>query len=799
MVSHSLPTKIVTLITAISFIVSPAALAAPQKPDYKKYVETDSSVQTFEDFKKALDTANYRMTRKKWMTDLESSNVTARAAMTPQANASPTPRGGAGGGFIPAGGPVPNLAAMNPSNGYRLPMQPTYVESGPIGMQAEPANPIVVEVQPGTFFYYTPDPERRLYKREYLSATGFIARDVNFLDINGRLVRQESFKQDTSMLSSVNYYYKNTTDIAYYMMDFYSGPSTLVYNAVYEGIYLTNLTWFAAGRQTAINFYHEGSLVETSNFDTLGRLTSHVYNDEAQTTFNITYKAADTNEVARIVKTDAVSAIRKEFDFETAQAREFDGVTQTASYRFSVDNWRVAPEYRLAMGRVEELKLWDGSGTLWIELSRAPEELLRSVSQPYLQAFLNTAHATTGLTQSFIGGNVNNNPYGTYTYDMALFAIGDFSVNSDHIVNTYALNRASAVDAARPATYNTDYNPRWGLYNNVRIANFTQPNWWDTWDWSIHGGPSAWIGMAALQDYMRGRDDVPNAYVFAEQRASFLVSMQDTDGGIRMGPQLQFHPNGTSFYWNLKSTENNMSALYFLEAFASITTDPTLKAKYQLAADKIYTWLKTMYDKNENAFHRGAVYTGGVWVKDAHSLYASDTANWAPMERMLNDSFFGATRAARLTELDEMLDAVVTKTGVYMSSPDGPQLVGISYSPSSKALVKPGFPGIVGVVSIEWSSQYALRRLRMSQEWARLGDSARAAADLNAYNQMVTRLGTYFTNGVAPYAVWGDGSIAGNVATGHGWRTTNSTASLASSYYIYALSGYDPLLLRGEI
>ena len=402
--------------------------------------------------------------------------------------------------------------------------------------------------------------------------------------------------------------------------------------------------------------------------------------------------------------------------------------------------------------------------------------------QKYFSFFDENAHESTGLSSSYYGGSTSVAKYGASTYDMSLRAIG--SPLGSKIISTYANNITRANGGRSPQTQVRDYLPSGGVVNIARIKNFEEESWWQRWPFDVRGGENAWIGMAALHNYQKEKK--PKFLEFAKGRAEFLIQMQDSDGGLRFGPKGQWHESGDqNFYWNIKSTENNESALYFFDMLYAVTKDE----RYKKTADKIYTWLvEKMYDKKNNVFARGASYRNGAWQRDGVEKFATDTTSWAPFERMLEDSHFGATKADRLQRFESMMRETEKLTGVFKNG----SLKGVSFSPSSKEQ---------DVISIEWSSQFALRYLKLSRAYASLNNKEKANEYQTKYKNLIVELGRHFKKEkdslIAPYAVYVDDRPAEQVPTGHGWSTPEGSAAVASTYYAFAVSGFDPLLLDG--
>ena len=279
-----------------------------------------------------------------------------------------------------------------------------------------------------------------------------------------------------------------------------------------------------------------------------------------------------------------------------------------------------------------------------------------------------------------------------------------------------------------------------------------------------------------------------------------------------MGPKdARYDDNPINASYYAKSVENNESAIYFLDAMYAATGNPD----YKEAADKMYAWIKTMLIKTkvtviENGeekemdayvFLRGSKSYEGEWRNDSPMDFATDTTSWAPLERMLEDEFFGATKKECLEEMERMMLATLDRTGVM---DDNGELLGLAFHVNNQRL---------GVVSIEWSSQFAIRYRRIAEEYGKLGIKAKEAEYNLKSDKLIEALSPYFKPSkpgandlVAPYAVYAldkpelnikAGDIAAGVNVGHGkdWNVPDSYASLASTYYVYAKTGIDPLLL----
>lgn len=403
------------------------------------------------------------------------------------------------------------------------------------------------------------------------------------------------------------------------------------------------------------------------------------------------------------------------------------------------------------------------------------------IIEQFFGIFTRAANPDTGLTVSHLGSPNASLSMGTQTYDESLRAIAAIkSGRNTPIIRTYARNISRALSENSPQTIALDFQPSGGVLNRIRIANFSQPNWWNTWEFKVSAGDNAWIGLAALYDVRENRNR--DSLRFAQERARFLMALEDTArGGLRFGPAGQHSEPQTPPYWTVKSTEHNESALAFFDMMYAISGD----AAYKAIADRIYNWLITeMYDAPNHVFKRGMKEVSGQWIKDDLGYFAPDTTSWAPLNRILNDSRFGANRIARLQEFERIMQETEKRGGVFQ----GGILKGISYSPFAQSN---------GIISIEWSSQFAIKYWQISQEYSALNMPQKAREYVDKYNGLMKELEGYFrVSGNyrhAPYAVYSDGRIAANNSTDQGWSTSEAPAAVASAYYAFARAKFDPL------
>ncbi|MFT7636880.1 MAG: subtilisin family serine protease [Candidatus Omnitrophota bacterium] len=381
------------------------------------------------------------------------------------------------------------------------------------------------------------------------------------------------------------------------------------------------------------------------------------------------------------------------------------------------------------------------------------------------------ADENTGMAISHIG-SVNSLQV-THAYDAALYILAG-GATSNKVLDHLATGSGFVL--------NTGYAPANGVYIDLSTTGVFQPGF-DRYN--IHAGPNAWLGIAALYGY--GQSDNINYLEFAKARANFLVDLLDpADGGIRMGPIGQFHPLGNDFFWRIKSTENNMSVLALFDALVEQG-----QSAYAIQADKVWTYLKSMYDPINHIFSRGAKFNGTDWVKDELVDFATDTIGWIPLDRVLSDDYFGATLFDRLSEVEHMIAQAELLTGVY---DDDGNLLGFSFSASSK---------VDSIISIEWSAQFISLYQKMAQSYKQIGNDAKHTLYTDKATALRNSIEGYFVvtaegDVAAPYAVFQDGSGAYDKDTGHDFRTpacdSCSIVYSASGVYMkFARLGVDPL------
>ena len=446
------------------------------------------------------------------------------------------------------------------------------------------------------------------------------------------------------------------------------------------------------------------------------------------------------------------------------------------------------------------------------------DQQLVQVAVPYIKYFTDKAMGQGsgfgGFTRSFqlyLGGQTPADEavinYGAASYDLSILGRIRQAGGSRDILDTY-------VSYATPQKLTDINNPVincngnfygaggpsdrifYGLYRVVRIGGRDIPDWWNSWDWIVDTGATACVILDALEAYQETLNvDYKN---FAILLGGYILKLQDSDGGIRYGPRGMYHLNDTGFsdtdfFWNLKSTEQNERCASAFEALYTVTGN----TQYNQANTNIKSWLKSMYNQPKHLFHSAATFNGVTWIKsDIDGYVATDVTAFAPLEMMFSDTFFGASQAARDTEVDAMFTAIETKTA-FLDANNKPLFFRFSSSQQPDPV-----KGDYG--SVEWSAQMALGYLRAAQAYVSR-DWNKTQLYMDKYYTLMASLRGYFIvpgddpdSKVAPYASYYlDKSVAGNVPTGTGYYTFNCNATLAAMYYAFAEAGYDPSKLGG--
>ncbi|MFA5276095.1 MAG: hypothetical protein WC417_04290 [Candidatus Omnitrophota bacterium] len=352
-----------------------------------------------------------------------------------------------------------------------------------------------------------------------------------------------------------------------------------------------------------------------------------------------------------------------------------------------------------------------------------------------------------GLVMSFEGdGDIAN---WAFTYDQAL-AIQAFTYFGDF-------------ERARKTLDFFKSSPKSGrLVYNAYYVNGGEPA-----EYTVHCGPNIWLGIAIVQ-YMHKTQD-KNYLNLAEDIATGIMALEDSEGGLRGGPDVQWY-----------ATEHNLDAYAFFNMLYKITG----KQVYALTRDKVLKWLiEHTYD------------TPGIPVKrgKGDSTIATDTYAWS----------IAAIGPEKLVEAgmnpDKIMQFAEENCAVEVTylRPGGKSVRTKGFDFAAKRNIARG-----GVISSEWTAQMIISYKIMSDFHAKRGENKQAEiyrAKADEYLLQLTRMiiSSPSPSGQGesclPYAT------QDCVDTGHGWMTPKgaSTGSLSGTVYtIFAYYNYNPLELR---
>ncbi|MFH1776067.1 MAG: PilZ domain-containing protein [Candidatus Omnitrophota bacterium] len=281
-------------------------------------------------------------------------------------------------------------------------------------------------------------------------------------------------------------------------------------------------------------------------------------------------------------------------------------------------------------------------------------------------------------------------------------------------------------------------------------------------EYTVHTGPNVVFGVAVLW-YTKITGD--QTYInIARNIARFVIDLQDSDGGVRGGPNI---------IWT--STEHNIDAYAFLKLFAEIDR----RERYLSSARDIENWLVNVaYNKKHFRFNRGR----------EDIAIATDTMALA----------ISAIGPEKLLEMGVNLEALVNcvesncKVDVLFDTQHQRQIrvSGFDFS-------NPSSLGRKGIISTEWTAQMIIAYQVLGDFYLRDGQVAaaknyaqKAKFYLSQLEKMIM-LRPLWKNkqgGGLPYA------SDSRVNTGHGWLTPEVSAISISGtiYNLFARKNYNP-------
>ena len=374
-------------------------------------------------------------------------------------------------------------------------------------------------------------------------------------------------------------------------------------------------------------------------------------------------------------------------------------------------------------------------------LNKGKNEFSEKIIEGMYDWIKNRQDLNRGLVLSYEGDK--NLDKTCFTYDQALAAM-TFIIFKD-------IDKADKV----LSFYLNKINKGEEIYN----AYFTRGQ---AFEYIVHSGPNAWLGMAAIT-YVRNTGD--NKYLkIADKVSEVLLTLMDKDGGVVGGP------NDTWY-----STEHNLDAYSFFQQYYRLTGEK----KYLITAEKIKNWIsRYSYTSFDPPIKRGK----------GDSTIATDTYTWSI-------TAFGLKELYSLKmDPEEILKYAVEHCEVstmFRRSEGSVKVNGFDFAKSKN--VARG-----GIVSGEWTAQmilafeimadyFASRDIKKSEEYIE-----KAMFYFNELQKMLitspSKVGR--EDLCLPYA------SSSSADTGHGWRTPKGdrTGALASTAYcLFAYYGYNPL------
>lgn len=293
----------------------------------------------------------------------------------------------------------------------------------------------------------------------------------------------------------------------------------------------------------------------------------------------------------------------------------------------------------------------------------------------------------------------------------------------------------------------------------------------DAWEYRLHAGPNAWLGLAALQYGLASGDLTfkPLAASVADKLAEFQEA--DPEFGVRGGPEESWF-----------STEHNLDAYAFFSMMYELTAD----VKYRIAQERALTWLSVHVWEIDR--HNGRVLRG----KD-DAFGASDVFFWTV-------AAVGPQRLADAgMEPDRVMDFAekTFQVNVSMTPPGGAEVsvTGFDFAEAESH-------GREKMVSAEWTAQAAVSYQLLARYFAPANaDKARlyhgkALFYLKELDKLVVLdPGGAEARAFLPYATRPE------TDTGHGWKTPagDRTGSVAATAYtLFAAKGFNPFEIQAD-
>ena len=201
-------------------------------------------------------------------------------------------------------------------------------------------------------------------------------------------------------------------------------------------------------------------------------------------------------------------------------------------------------------------------------------------------------------------------------------------------------------------------------------------------DWKPITGENAWTILSRLKLYkIEYFDPTSNTYTnpnalelrLAIELARAALMLQDAggNGGFRMAPIGTYSNQGSSWWYNQQSTENNASMRAAMRALYQITGD----SRYKTAMDSQWQYFDAAWNATNKYFWQGMNQdSSGVWHQNT-SAFAADCQTW-PIIVLGPDAIDGRYGAGAAHQMWQVTKA---KAGYFV----GGVLRGIGYTTES--------------------------------------------------------------------------------------------------------------------
>ncbi|MDD4899595.1 MAG: PilZ domain-containing protein [Candidatus Omnitrophica bacterium] len=425
---------------------------------------------------------------------------------------------------------------------------------------------------------------------------------------------------------------------------------------------------------------------------------------------------------------------------KTADKKKFE---QRKAEIFSLVDKLSADKERLQAELIAVQKKENGVAEELLHLDKKKAQLEKANLEKMYQWLKKRQDGSTGLVISFEGeSNIKNWAF-IYDQSLALQAYTNFAdFERAQMILDFFAQKAKRVN---------------GMFMNAYYAESGSPA-----ELSVQSGSNLWLGIGILQYTKKSQD---KTYLgLAEEIARAVIGLQDSDGGIRGGRNIEWF-----------AADHNLDAYAFFNMLYKITG----KQEYRTAADSVLKWLlKHVYEQSDAAIKK----------EKSGAIIATDTYAWS----------IAAIGPEKLEELGINPERIIELAQEFCSAevvfcrPEGysVKLRGFDFAPEQNLARG-------GVISSEWTAQMVVAYKIMSEYYYKKGLKAKGhlyemKADDNLATLEKMTISSAHSSGQSclPFAT------QSFVDTGHGWMTPkgNSTGCVSgTAYTIFAYYNYNPL------